>query len=75
MQLTTLVPKTPAQLYARLTQTEKIALRGANTDDRLEYLRTRAFFTDGPLTIEGLREVQELCNQELRESRITQFWY
>ena len=53
--------KNTAQLLARLTEGERINIRAASPE-RLEFLRTTAFASDGPVTPETLAEVKAVLD-------------
>lgn len=49
--------KNAPQLLARLSESERITIRAANPD-RLEFLRTTEFASDGPVSAETMAEVK-----------------
>lgn len=74
MPLHTVEPKTAEQLYNRLRETEKIAIRAASPD-RLEYLRTNDFLSDGPVSPEAIQEVQDRLSREMAEFTARANWW
>ncbi len=66
MHLHVVEPKTAEQLYNRLREIEKIQIRAASADG-LEYLRTRDFASDGPVSPEVMQEVAARCHKDMAD--------
>ena len=65
--------KNTAQLLARLTEGERIGIRAASPE-RLEFLRTTAFASDGPVTPETLAEVKKILDAEYKTFDTKPWW-
>ena len=73
MFLHTIEPKNAAQVIARTTEPERIALRAAN-DDRLEYLRQTIFASDGPPTQETMQSVRQILRDNFVKASEGVWW-
>lgn len=74
MHLHTVEPKTAEQLYNRLRETEKIAIRGASPD-RLEFLRQHDFASDGPVSVQDMQIVKDRLDREMAEFTAQPTWW
>lgn len=74
MHLHIVEPKNAEQLYNRLRETDAILLRAAETDDRLEYIRTRDFAADGPVSFETIKAVRDRLVSEMAEFTQSDWW-
>jgi hypothetical protein len=63
MYLQTATPKTAELFIGRLRETEKITIRAASSDARLEYL-LRAEFASDMITLDVLKEAARLLHEE-----------
>ena len=72
MHLQFATPKTAALLIGRLRETEKIEIRRASPD-RLEFLRTHDFLSDG-VTPEVMAEVKAKLDADFTEFGKGEFW-
>jgi len=72
--LHTVESKTAAQLLGRLRETERIAIRGADTADRLEHLRLNDFASDGPVSKEAMAEVKATLDAQYAEYNTKPWW-
>jgi hypothetical protein len=75
MHLHTVEPKTADQLIGRLREIERIAIRGANTPERLEFLRTNDFRSDGPVSVETMNEVKRRVDADMAEFTQRANWW
>ena len=74
MYLHTVEPKTAEELFNRLRETEKIMIRAANTQERLDYIRTHDFASDGPVSVQDMSEVKRRLDEEMTVASQSNWW-
>lgn len=70
MYLETIEPITAVKVFNRLSAKEYTALLGAQTTDRIEWLRQTSFLADGgPPTKEVMKEIVALVQKNFKASQ------
>lgn len=75
MHLHTAELKNANELIGRLREVEKIMIRAAATPERLEYLRTHDFASDGPVSVETMNEVKRRVDADMTQFTERSNWW